>query len=259
MAQKLSEKINRYFNLMEQIREQLFRVMAISDRYLCIVSFSTSTQSVMCDLISKQSLMPAKLLEGLTGAELVAYGTILSQVEVWVAGGMQGEYPLSQDKDIYAAYRKMTRDESEEQDEDEDDEDLDYQERDNVRTSILCADHAWLVGSYVEAQLGTREQACKLSFDELQEALSEHYGVSRDVDVTVVDTSEEDENDEEECQELPGVSWQSIASMPRAEALQSISRLQDEALRRVAQEAGVACNTTADSLRSLLKGRILNL
>jgi len=111
MAQKLSEQIHRYFNLMETIREQLFRVLPISDRYLCIVSFSTSHQAMMCDLVNKESLMPTKLLEGLTGDELVRYGTITKLVEDWVAGGMQAEYPLRQDADVYAEYRSLTRNE----------------------------------------------------------------------------------------------------------------------------------------------------
>lgn len=109
MAQKLSEQINRYFNLMEKIREQLFRVMPVSDRYLCIVSFSTNHQAMMCDLVSKESLMPAKLLDGLTGQELVTYGSIKRAVEDWVADGMQADFPLSQSDDVYAEYKSLTR------------------------------------------------------------------------------------------------------------------------------------------------------
>ena len=55
--------------------------------------------------------MPTKLLEGLTGDELVRYGTITKLVEDWVAGGMQAEYPLRQDADVYAEYRSLTRNE----------------------------------------------------------------------------------------------------------------------------------------------------
>ncbi|UAW96823.1 hypothetical protein pEaSNUABM22_00336 [Erwinia phage pEa_SNUABM_22] len=105
MTQKLSEQLNRYFNLMEKIREQLFRTLPVSDRYMCIVSFSTQYQALQCDLVSKESLLPAKLIEGLTGQELVVYGTIKAQIEKWVADGMVDDFPIAQDADTYAQYR----------------------------------------------------------------------------------------------------------------------------------------------------------
>ncbi|QZE60245.1 hypothetical protein pEaSNUABM35_00328 [Erwinia phage pEa_SNUABM_35] len=113
MTQKLSEQINRYFNLMEKIREQLFRVLNVSDRYLCIVSFNTQHQAMQCDLVSRESLLPAKLLEGLSGQELVVYGTITAQIEKWVADGMSDDFPITQDADTYAQYRKLVDPEQE--------------------------------------------------------------------------------------------------------------------------------------------------
>ncbi|AWY08590.1 hypothetical protein HOT49_gp337 [Erwinia phage vB_EamM_Alexandra] len=113
MTQKLSEQINRYFNLMEKIREQLFRVLNVSERYLCIVSFNTQHQAMQCDLVSRESLLPAKLLEGLRGQELVVYGTITAQIEKWVADGMVDDFPIAQDADTYAQYRKLVDPETE--------------------------------------------------------------------------------------------------------------------------------------------------
>ena len=113
MTQKLSEQINRYFNLMERIREQLFRVLSVSDRYLCIVSFNTQHQAVQCDLVSRESMLPAKLLDGLTGQELVVYGTVKAKIEQWVADGMTDDFPIEQDADTYTQYRKLVDPEQE--------------------------------------------------------------------------------------------------------------------------------------------------
>ena len=125
MTKKLSEQIHQYFDLMEQIRSQLYRVLPVSDRYLCVISFSTQLQALQCVLVSKVSLMEAKLIEGLTGQELVTYGQYLQTAEQWVANGMQEDYPFPQDKDVYAEYRSLTRDEAQPEPEGYEDEDED--------------------------------------------------------------------------------------------------------------------------------------
>ncbi|QZE57539.1 hypothetical protein MPK71_gp330 [Erwinia phage pEa_SNUABM_1] len=192
MAQKLSEQINRYFNLMESIREQLYRVLPVSDRYMCIVSFSTQLQALQCVLVNKESLMEAKLIEGLTGAELTLYGQYLQTAEQWVAGGMQSDYPFTQDKDVYAEYRSLTRDEQMPVPEmEEDDEDLDEQELDNLRTAILCADKPTLMQMFADEGLGTKGRAADMDAGELQDVLCEHYGLNPDVDVKLVDVAGE--------------------------------------------------------------------
>lgn len=255
MGQKLSEQINRYFNLMEKIREQMYRVLPVSDRYLCIVSFSTQLQALQCVLVSKSSLMEAKLLEGLTGQELVTYGQYMRTAEEWVAGGMQDDYPFTQDKDVYAEYRSLTRDEQTPVPEMEDEEDLDEQELDNLRTSILCADKATLMQMYADEGLGTKGTAADMDVGQLQDVLCEHYGLNSDVDVSLVGTAE----DEDEPHTVTDFSWASIQRMSRHEALAAVSALSGEGLKRVAQEAGVASDTSGKALRSLLKGRVLNL
>lgn len=260
MGQKLSEQINRYFNLMEKIREQMYRILPVSDRYLCIVSFSTQLQALQCVLVNKESLMEAKLLEGLTGQELVTYGQYMRTAEEWVAGGMQDDYPFTQDKDVYAEYRSLTRDEQSqpEIDEDEEDEeDLDVQEMDNLRTSILCADKATLMQMFADEGLGTKGTAADMDVGQLQDVLCEHYGLNSDVGVSLVSASEDD--DEDEPHTVTDFSWASIQRMDKHEALAAVSALEGEALKRVAQEAGVASDTSGKALRSLLKGRVLNL
>lgn len=187
MSQKLSEQINRYFNLMEKIREQMYRVLPVSDRYLCVISFSTQLQALQCVLVSKASLMEAKLIEGLTGQELVTYGQYMRTAEEWVANGMQDDYPFTQDKDVYAEYRNLTQDEQMPVPEMDDEEDLDVQELDNLRTSILCADKATLMQMYADEGLGTKGTAADMDVDQLQDVLCEHYGLNADVDVKVVD------------------------------------------------------------------------
>lgn len=109
----LNKKLGQYFSLMEEIRESLFRVVEVSERYLCIVSFSTQYQAVMVSLVSKSSLMDVKLLEGLTGSEIIAYGTIHKAVEDWQAGGMTADFPIEQDADVYARYRKLVSNDNE--------------------------------------------------------------------------------------------------------------------------------------------------
>ena len=258
MGQKLSEQINRYFNLMEKIREQMYRVLPVSDRYLCVVSFSTQLQALQCVLVSKASLMEAKLIEGLTGQELVTYGQYLRTAEEWVANGMQDDYPFTQDKDVYAEYRSLTRDDSQPVPEMDDEEDLDEQELDNLRTSILCSDKATLMQMFADEGLGTKGTAADMDVGQLQDVLCEHYGLNSDVPVRLVRTSEEDDG-EDEPDLSTDVSWTSIERMSKHEALAAVSALEGETLKRVAQEAGVASDTSGKALRSLLKGRVLNL
>lgn len=128
MTKKLGEKIDQYFGLMEEIRRALFRVMPVSDRYMCVVSFNTQLQAMQCSLVSKTSLLEAKLLDGLTGRELVAYGRITQKIEVWAAGGMRDEFPLSQSEDVYAEYVGLTRNEEENE-----------QDRPNISDADLAA------------------------------------------------------------------------------------------------------------------------
>lgn len=118
MTKKLSEQIHQYFDLMEQIRSQLFRVVDISERYYCITSFSTSLQAMQCALVSKASLMEVKLIEGLTGKELMAFGAIHDALEQWSASGMAGDFPISQDQNVFAAYKSLTREEEVQDDRD---------------------------------------------------------------------------------------------------------------------------------------------
>lgn len=245
MTQKLSEQINRYFNLMEKIREQLFRVMPVSNRYLCVVSFSTSHQAVMCDLVSKESLMPAKLLDGLTGQELVAYGSIKQAIEQWVAGGMSDDFPLSQDADVYSEYRGLTRDEQPQPETDEEEEDLDEQEMDNLRTSILCADKATLMRMFADEGLGTKGTAADMDVGQLQDALCDHYGLNPDVDVKVVDVADE--------------LVKHFESLPKHKALEAAHRLTMEQMHILADAWGLDKAPHESTMRALIKCRIRNI
>lgn len=243
MTQKLSEQINRYFNLMEKIREQMYRVLPVSDRYLCVVSFSTQLHALQCVLVSKASLMEAKLIEGLTGQELVTYGQYLQTAEQWVANGMQDDYPFTQDKDVYAEYRSLTRDESQPVPEMDDEEDLDIQELDNLRTSILCADKATLVQMYVDENLGTKGKAADMDAEQLQEALCEHYGLNPDVPVRLVD--------------VVGEMVKRFESLPNHAALKEVDLLTKEELLSLAGAWGIEKTAHEHTMRSLIKGYLL--
>lgn len=246
MAQKLSEQIHRYFNLMEKIREQMYCVLPVSNRYLCIVSFSTQLQALQCVLVNKESLMEAKLIEGLTGQELITYGQYRRTAEEWVANGMQDDYPFTQDKDVYAEYRSLTRDEQSqpEIDEDEEDEeDLDVQEMDNLRTSILCADKATLMQMFADEDLGTKGTAADMDVGQLQDALCDHYGLNPDVDVKVVD--------------VVGELVERLENMPKHKALEEAHHLTKEELLSLADAWGIEKDAHESTMRSLIKGHIL--
>ncbi|ARW58966.1 hypothetical protein HOS33_gp326 [Erwinia phage vB_EamM_Y3] len=176
MAQKLSEQINRYFNLMESIRKQLFRVMPISNRYLCIVSFSTQYQAVMSDLVSKESLLPVKLLDGLTGSELVAYGTIMQAIEQWVASGMQEDFPLDQRQDVYSEYRRLTTDAEQESTEPQ----VAVVRADtHTRAAILRMSFASLVEAASDLGICHDVQTKDLKHKDLQAAVLKHLGMAQ--------------------------------------------------------------------------------
>ncbi|QZE56528.1 hypothetical protein pEaSNUABM40_00333 [Erwinia phage pEa_SNUABM_40] len=245
MGQKLSEQINRYFNLMEKIREQMYRVLPVSNRYLCVVSFSTQLQALQCVLVSKESLMEAKLIEGLTGQELITYGQYMRTAEEWVANGMQDDYPFTQDKDVYEEYRSLTRDEQmpvPEMDDGEED-DLDVQEMDDLRTSILCADKATLMQMFADEGLGTKGTAADMDVGQLQDALCDHYGLNPDVGVKVVD--------------VVGALVERLENMPKHEALKEAHHLTKEELLSLADAWGIEKDAHESTMRSLIKGHIL--
>lgn len=244
MTQKLSEQIHRYFNLMEKIREQMYCVLPVSNRYLCIVSFSTQLQALQCVLVSKESLMEAKLIEGLTGQELITYGQYMRTAEEWVANGMQDDYPFTQDKDVYAEYRSLTRDEQP-QPELDDEEDLDEQEMDNLRTSILCADKATLMQMFADEGLGTKGTAADMDVGQLQDALCDHYGLNPDVDVKVVD--------------VVGELVKRFESMPKHKALEEAHRLTMEEMHILADAWSLDKAPYESTMRALIKCRIRNI
>lgn len=244
MTQKLSEQIHRYFNLMEKIREQMYCVLPVSNRYLCIVSFSTQLQALQCVLVNKESLMEAKLIEGLTGQELITYGQYMRTAEEWVANGMQDDYPFTQDKDVYAEYRSLTRDEQPQPETDEDEEDLDEQEMDNLRTSILCADKATLMQMFADEGLGTKGTAADMDVGQLQDALCDHYGLNPDVDIKVVD--------------VVGELVKRFESLPKHKALEAAHHLTKEEMLSLADAWGLEKVPYESTMRSLIKGHILH-
>lgn len=107
LMSNLGNKLKVYFELMQNIRESCYRVVRISDRYLCITSFSVEQSSVQCSLVLKDSLMEQKLLAGLTGPELIAYGEIMQKIDLWAQTDRAGEFPISTDQDAYAEYRGL--------------------------------------------------------------------------------------------------------------------------------------------------------
>ncbi len=237
MTKKLSEQIHQYFDLMEQIRSQLFRVVDISERYYCITSFSTSLQAMQCALVSKASLMEVKLIEGLTGKELMAFGAIHDALEQWSASGMTGDFPISQDQNVFAAYKSLTREEE------ADAPDTNEDELEELRTSILCADKAWLMQSYADEGLGTKGQAYDMDVGQLQDALCEHFGFNPDVDVRVVD--------------VVGEMVKRFTDMPNHEALKEADLLTKEEMLSLADVWGLEKTAHEHSMRSLIKGYIL--
>ena len=182
MTQKLSEQLNRYFNLMESIREQLFRTLPISSRYICVVSFSTQYQAVLCDLVSKESLLPAKLLDGLTGQELVAYGTIKEKIERWAQAGMVDDFPIDQDADVYAQYRKAVGDSEEDE--------ADSVTKEQMLVGIQTSDRPALVRMAASLQVMNSYDTRNMDAAELRDRLINHFGLRAIADRTVAEDDE---------------------------------------------------------------------
>lgn len=239
---KLADKINQYFELMEDIRTSLFRVLPVSDRYMCVVSFSTSLQALQCKLVNKVSLMEVHLLEGLTGHELLTYGQYMKAAEDWAAGHMQGDYPFAQDEDVYAEYRALTTSDAPEPNGD-DEEDLDEQEMDNLRTSILCADKATLMQMFADEGLGTKGTAADMDVGQLQDVLCEHYDLNSDVDSHVVD--------------VVGEMVKRFERLPNHKALKEADLLTKEEMISLAGVWGLEKTAHEPAMRSLIKGYIL--
>lgn len=186
MAQSLSEQINRYFNLMESIREKMFRVIEVSDRYFGIVSFNTNMQAIQTSLVSKATLMDVKLLEGVTGDELLTFGTMVQAVERWVSGGMQGEFPIAQTQDVYAQYRALTsspeKPTERPQTKGSDADKRDAQDLDNIKCELLTFDTQELIEYASQLKLGSRTSLRKKTQDELLHMMFGHYGLYKEHD-----------------------------------------------------------------------------
>lgn len=251
---KLADKINQYFELMEDIRTSLFRVLPVSDRYMCVVSFSTSMQALQCKLVNKVSLMEAHLLEGLTGTEIVTYGQYMKAAEDWAAGNMQGDYPFAQDADVYAEYRALTTSEEPEQDEVEqvepeqvEPEQEDIQDLDNARTQILSASLEELRTMVLDAKLLRKNRIANFDIGDLQEMLFEHYGIDDDVE----DDDEDDDTDGfESTQEY-------VESLSKNAALAKVETYGIPHLFSLADAWGFEKSTDVIAMRSLAKGYIL--
>lgn len=245
---KLADKINQYFELMEYIRTSLFRVLPVSDRYMCVVSFSTSMQALQCKLVNKVSLMEAHLLEGLTGTEIVTYGQYMKAAEDWAAGNMQGDYPFAQDADVYAEYRALTTSEEPEQDEVEqvEPEEEDIQDLDNARTQILSASLEELRTMVLDAKLLRKNRIANFDIGDLQEMLFEHYGI--DDDIEDADDSDTD---------VVGALVKRFDSMCNHEALKAANLLTKEEMLSLAGVWGLEKTAHEPAMRSLIKGHIL--
>lgn len=239
MAQKLSEQINRYFNLMETIREQLYRVLPVSDRYLCVVSFSTQLQALQCVLVNKESLMEAKLIEGLTGAELTTYGQYLQLAEQWVAGGMQSDYPFAQDKDVYAEYRRLTR--NEEPDAPEAQRRYSREQLNNIRNDILTHDRKRLCELVKSLSIATQHTTKDWTDQELREALFKFFGID--------DSVAADQKDETTVQYIEG--------LPRHVAMKELNHLDMVQLHTLADAWSLDKSDDLHTMLSIAKGHIL--
>lgn len=248
---RLADKINQYFELMEDIRTSLFRVLPVSDRYMCVVSFSTSMQALQCKLVNKVSLMEAHLLEGLTGNEIVTYGQYMKAAEDWAAGNMQSDYPFAQDADVYAEYRALTTsEESDQKDEDESVDESDIQDLDNARTQILSASLEELRTMVLDAKLLRENRIANFDIGDLQEMLFEHYGIDDDVE----DADDFDDADTDVVGELV----KRFDGMCNHEALKAANLLTKEEMLSLASVWGIEKTAHEPAMRSLIKGYILH-
>ncbi len=103
----LKEKLDLYFNTLEELRHGMHRVIHISDRYFGIVTFSAEHQALDHQLVRRDSMVAVKLIDGLKGEELIAYGQMLKALEDWAKNDYEGDFPIEQDQDIYTQYRKI--------------------------------------------------------------------------------------------------------------------------------------------------------
>ncbi|QYW03974.1 hypothetical protein pEaSNUABM46_00331 [Erwinia phage pEa_SNUABM_46] len=250
MAQSLSEKINRYFNLMEDIRAEMFRVIDVSDRYFGIVSFNTNMQALQTTLVSRSTLMEVKLLEGIKGAELIAFGNMVHTVEQWVAGGMKGAFPIEQTKDVYAKYRAATSDEPQAQSEPEpanapqtDADVLDPQELDNIKVQLLSFDDSELIDHAAQFKLGTRTRLRCMGRDDLLDMLFDHHGIYA-------------ENDQRRNESV--ADW--LERIPLDDALREVDRIDDSSvLDHVADAMSVMSGVNDAVTRARIKQSLKEL
>lgn len=253
MAQSLSEKINRYFKLMEDIRAEMFRVIDVSDRYFGIVSFNTNMQALQTSLVSKSSLMEVKLLEGITGAELLAFGNMVHTVEQWVAGGMKGDFPIAQAKDVYTHYRAATNNEPVVQNEPEPEtaqgpgaivvDVVDRQELDNIKVQLLSFDDSELIDHAAQFKLGTRARLHRMRRDELLDMLFDHHGIYA-------------ENDQRRGESVS--DW--LERIPLDDALREVDRIDDSSvLDHVADDMSVMSGVNDAVTRARIKQALKEL
>lgn len=102
--QTLSQKLELFFQLQNEIREACFRVLPLSSTKYVVVSFSIKTSSIEYAVLDSSNI-PVLLHHKLEPEELSALANIVNAIEQW-SRAPTDSFPIESDTVTLNAYRK---------------------------------------------------------------------------------------------------------------------------------------------------------
>lgn len=101
----IGDMYKEYAALQESLRVSVYRVVDLCAVNYCLVYFDTQHDGIQVVPMNKASNVKVNLIDGMSPESLVAFANIQKAVADWVASGMKGTFPVSNDADVYALHQ----------------------------------------------------------------------------------------------------------------------------------------------------------
>ena len=100
----------RFVSLNEELltlQKEVFRAIRISHTRFAICFYDRHEQTMRTNVIDSRTAHELKLLAELSGAELVAYGKFVADIQMWCDSESPGEFPIAVVESDEASYRTL--------------------------------------------------------------------------------------------------------------------------------------------------------
>lgn len=103
----LHQRFTRLNDEMLELQKEVFRAIRISPTRFAVCFYDRHEQTMRTNVIDSRTAHELKLLSELSGAELIAYGNFVSEIQKWCNAETPGAFPIELNAADEASYRTL--------------------------------------------------------------------------------------------------------------------------------------------------------